>query len=151
MTPERRNEDLRALWQTETSDTAHLSRAEIRRIVDEMERKMRRSRVDLIAAIVLVSVTIIAIAVLFPEPLLTVGAIVTVAGFGILTYEMSKQWRRAPIAENGGAPTVEYHRALLQYRLNFTESACGCVSCASRREACCFFSGSRRPGRTLRD
>src|SRR5438552_3038328 len=98
MTPERPNEDLRTVWRTETSDTAHLSRAEIRRIVDEMERKMRRSRIDFIAAVVLVSVTIIAIAVLFPGPLLTVDAIVTVAGFSILTYEMFKQWRRAPIA-----------------------------------------------------
>ena len=119
MTPERLNEDLRAVWQTETSDTAHLSRAEIRRIVDEMERKMRRSRIDFIVAVVLVSVTIIAIAVLFPGPLLTLGAVVTIAGGGILTYEVFQQWRRAPVAENGGAASVEYHRALLQHRLEF--------------------------------
>jgi hypothetical protein len=119
MTPERPNEDLRAVWQTETSGTARLNHVEIRRIVDEMERKMRRSRIDFIAAVVSVSVAIIVIAVLFPEPLLTLGTVVMLAGFAVLIREVFQQWRRAPVVENGGATSVEYHRALLQHRLEF--------------------------------
>src|SRR5437764_10406885 len=117
MTTERPNEDLRTVWRTETSDTARLSRAEIQRIVDEMERKMRRSRVDFIAAVVLVSVTIIAIAVLFPGPLLTLGAVVTIAGCGILSYEVSLQWRVAPLGATGGWASFAYHGAGCQQRL----------------------------------
>jgi len=118
VTPEE-PDDVRALWRTQTPEISPSNFEEMRRVVGQMERKMRRSRIDFVAAIVLSSATIAALAVMFPHPLFTLGAIVTLAGGALLVFEVLQHWRRAPVAENGAAPSIEYHRALLQHQLDF--------------------------------
>ena len=119
MTAERPPEDVRSVWQTQTLESPRLGSAEIREIAERMERKMRRNRMDFIAAVVVVSVGCSAIAVLFAQPLLIAGAVLTVAGFGVLTYEVLHHARLAPATENGGVASVEYHRALLRHQAEF--------------------------------
>ena len=112
-------DDLGALWRTQTPETAHSNLEEMRRVLEQMERKMRRSTIDFVAALVLSSAAIVWLAVAFRHPLLTAGAVVTVAGFAFLAFEVFQHRRRAPVAENGAAASIEYHRALLQHRLEF--------------------------------
>src|SRR5580765_6171768 len=118
VTPEELD-DVRALWRTRTPVSQHPDLEEMRRGVENMERKMRRSRIDFVVALLLSSLVIVVLAALFPHPLLTVGAIVSVAGLALLAFEVFQHWRRAPVAENGAAASLEYHRALLQHRLEF--------------------------------
>jgi hypothetical protein len=114
MTPEE-PDDVGALWRAQTSETPHPRIEELR----QMERKMRRDTIDSIIAVVFISAGLVTIAVLFRHPLLTAGTIVSLAGFAFLTFEVFRHRRRAPVAEDGAAASVEYHRALLQHRLAF--------------------------------
>jgi len=114
MTPEE-PDDVAALWRAQTPETVHPTIEEMRK----MERKMRRDTIDCIVAGIFVSAGLVTIAALFPHPLLTVGAIVSLAGFAFLTFEVVRHRRHAPVAEDGAAASVEYHRALLQHRLEF--------------------------------
>jgi hypothetical protein len=114
MTPEE-PDDVAALWRAQTPETVHPTIEEMR----QMERKMRRDTINFVVVLVLVSAGIVAIAVMFRHPLLTVGAIVSLAGFAFLAFEVFGHRRRAPVAEDGAAASVEYHQALLQHRLEF--------------------------------
>ena len=118
MTPEP-PDDLGALWRTQTPETARPNLEEMRRVLEQMERKMRRSTIDVVVAMALTSAAIVSIAVLFRHPLLTVGAIAALAGGAFLVFEVLQHRRGAPVAENGAAASIEYHRALLQHRLEF--------------------------------
>jgi hypothetical protein len=114
MTPDEPH-DIAALWRAQTQETAHPNIEELRR----MERKMRRSTTDFVVALSVVSTGIVWIAAMFRHPLLTVGAVVSLAGFAFLAFEVFRHRRRAPLAENGAAASIEYHRALLQHRVQF--------------------------------
>lgn len=117
MIPEEPDDDVGALWRKQTAESAHPDFEEIRRVLEKMERKMRRSVIDLVIVLVLGSAGIVSLAVAFRRPLLTVGAIVSVAGLAFVAFEVLRHRRRAPAAENGAAASIEYHRALLQHRL----------------------------------
>ncbi len=110
------HEEVRTAWQMQT---AEINAAEVRRTIQEMERRMRRERIDFFLAIALSSIVLVGIAVLFANPLLICGALATVGGLVFLAYEMRRHDRRAPAAENGGTVSVDYHRALLRHRLEF--------------------------------
>jgi hypothetical protein len=118
MTPEE-PDDVAALWRAQTPESTHPNSEEMRRVLERMERKMRRNTMDFVIAAVLVSATIVWLAVAFRHPLLTAGAIVSLAGGSFLTFEVLQHRRRAPVAEDGAAASIEYHRALLQHQLEF--------------------------------
>jgi hypothetical protein len=118
MTPEE-PDDVAALWRAQAPETTQPNLEEMRRVLERMERKMRRNTIDLVVATVLISAAIVWLAVAFRHPLLTVGAIVSVAGLAFLTFEVLRHRRRVPVAENGAAASIEYHRALLQHQLEF--------------------------------
>jgi uncharacterized membrane protein YccC len=61
-------------------------------------------------ALVLVSVVIVAIAVLFRNPLLSIGAAVSLAGFAFLAHEVIRHSRQAPVAENGALGSANFPR-----------------------------------------
>jgi hypothetical protein len=108
MTPEE-------LWRMQTPETAHPKIEQLQR----MERSMRRKTTDLLVAMVLASATMIWLATVFRHPLVTAGAILSVAGLAFLAFEVLRHRSRAPVAENGAAGSIEYHRALLQHRIEF--------------------------------
>ena len=109
--------DIRTTWQTQTAEVASL--AEIQSTVERREKCMLRGRIVFIIALVLLTIFIAGLAVLFLHPLLTAGAVVSIAGFALLAYEMNRYQRRQPVAENGNTTSVEYHRVLLQHRVEF--------------------------------
>lgn len=84
-----------------------------------MEKKMRRDQINFYIALIGSSIAIAGIAVLFPRPLVICGAVASIAGFAFLAYEVLQHRRRAPAAENGAVASAEYHRALLQHRIEF--------------------------------
>lgn len=118
MTPEE-PDDAGALWRMQMPEITDSNFEEMRRVLERMERKMRRDTIDFVVVVVLVSAVIVAIAVAFHHPLLSAGATLTVAGLGFLALEVFQHRRRAPVAENGAAASIEYHRALLEHRLEF--------------------------------
>ena len=118
MTPEE-PDDLGALWRTQIPETPHGNPGEMRRVLEQMEKKMRRSTIAVVVALVGSSAAIVFLALAFRHPLLTVGAIVSLAGFAFLAFEVFQHRRGAPVAENGAAASIEYHRALLQHQLEF--------------------------------
>jgi len=119
MAGENHTDNARAVWKSQTADITHLAPAEIRSRFEQMEKKMRRSTYDLYAALTLSSLVIVGISALFPSPALTIGAALTLCGFGYLVYEVHQSRRAAPSADDGAVASVEYHRALLQHRRDF--------------------------------
>jgi len=110
------DEEIRAVWQGQPSNT--LNTDDIRRRVEVMERKTRRDRIDFAVAFVLITIVLVGIAILFPHPLLTAGAALTLFGLGILAGEVIQHRRSAPAPESA-ASSLDYQRALLQHRIEF--------------------------------
>src|ERR1043165_5142756 len=111
------DEDVRAAWQTQSTEILTLE--EIRKSVEEMEKRMRRQRIDFVLSLVGSSIVIVGIAILFAQTVLLAGAAATLAGFAFLAWEVTQHGRRKPVAENGATVSLEYKRALLQHRLDF--------------------------------
>ncbi|HUR79959.1 MAG TPA: hypothetical protein VM733_04295 [Thermoanaerobaculia bacterium] len=111
--------DLLSLWQTQTPDSPFPKPDDVRRLVGKMERVRRRQRWDFCVALMLVSATIVALALIFDHPLLRAGAAASLIGFAFLTYEILDHSRRSPRPENGEVPSIQYHRALLEHGLAF--------------------------------
>jgi len=84
-----------------------------------MEKQMRRNVFDLYVALSLSSIVVVGLAVLFANTLLVLGAVLTVCGAAFLAHEVLDHRRRAPAADNGAAPSLEYHRAFLRHQLAF--------------------------------
>ena len=119
MTRETPPDEISAAWQSQTSEIVKPSREEVKRLVEQMEKRMRRSRIDFVIALVLTSVGIVTLAVMYANTLLSIGAAVSLAGFAFLTYEVIRHSRRAPVAANGAVASVDFQRALLKHQLDF--------------------------------
>lgn len=119
MSIENDNDHACAVWQGQDATSARLAPDEIRKRVEQMEKKMRRSTYGLYLAVMLSSFTIIGIAILFSHPVLIIGAALTVCGLGYIAYEVRHSRRSAPSVDDGSWTSVGYHRALLQRRRDF--------------------------------
>ena len=119
MTREMPPDEISAAWQSQVSETGKAGLEDVTRLVTRMETRMRRNRIDLAIAMVLTSVAIVTLAAMFGNKLLSIGAAVSLAGFAVLTYEVIRHSRRAPVAENGAVASLDFHRALLKHRLDF--------------------------------
>jgi len=119
MASENDTDNLRAVWQSQAAESTSLASGEIRNKVEQMEKNMRRRTYDLYAALTLSSLAIVAVAVLFTNAALTIGAALTLCGFGYLAYEVQQSRRAAPSVGDGTVASVGYHRALLQHQRDF--------------------------------
>ncbi len=115
---ENQDEQLRAVWQSQHTESS-ITSDEIRRRVVQMEKRASRSRYNLYIALLFSSIVVVSIAVLFANWLFLAGAALTVCGFACLAYEVFDHRRRTPAAADGAPPSLEFHRALLQHRLEF--------------------------------
>jgi hypothetical protein len=118
MADQNQSNDMRAVWQGQPAST-QLHPDQIRRYVEEMEKKMKRTTYDLFAALTLTSLVVVGIAARFASPVLIAGAALSVCGFVYLTYEVLRYRAGAPNVADGAAPAVEYQRALIEHRLLF--------------------------------
>src|ERR1043165_6461945 len=107
------DEDVRAAWQTQSTEILTLE--EIRKSVEEMEKRMRRQRIDFVLALVGSSIVIVGIAILFAQTVLLAGAAATLAGFAFLAWEVTQHGRRKPVAENGATVSLEYKKVMLPH------------------------------------
>ena len=106
------HDDVLAAWHSQPVETMPPDLKEIR----QMETRLRRNTYDLYAAVTLSAAVILAIAFLFPHPLLATGAVLLACGLGYLAYEVRRHRRGVPTA---ASPSLDYHRALLEQRLAF--------------------------------
>src|SRR3954452_16856254 len=111
-------DEVRVVWQGQPA-RAQRPPDEIRSEVEEMEKKMNRTRYDLYVALTLSSIVLLGIAARFASPALVSGAVLLVCGFVYLSYEAHRHAATAPNAADGTTAAVDYHRALLQHRLLF--------------------------------
>jgi membrane protein implicated in regulation of membrane protease activity len=100
------------LWQSQSAESTPLTAARLA----EMEKKMRRTRYDFYAAIIGIAIVIVGIAVLFPNVTLTIGAVLTLCGFGYLAYEVIASHRGTPSPAD---VSIDYQRALMRHRIEF--------------------------------
>ncbi len=113
-----RDEDVHALWQSQHSESSS-EPAEMHTRIEQMEKRMRRGRYGLYIAVTGSAVVIAGMAVLFANPILLAGAALSLCGFAVLLYEVLDHQRSAPAADDGSMTSLEYHRLLLQHRLDF--------------------------------
>jgi hypothetical protein len=118
MQAENGDDPIRSVWQSQHPESSFTTN-DIRRRVEQMEKRMRRSRVDLYIALMLTAVVIVGLAVFYANALLLAGAAAALCGMAVLVYEVEDHRRRAPAADDGSATSLQYHRALLQHRLTF--------------------------------
>jgi len=109
--------DVRAAWQTQSAQT--LTAEEIRKSIEEMEKRMRRQRINFVLILLLISAGIVGVAILFAQPLVLAGAAASLAGLAFLGWEVTQHSRRTPVAEDGATGSLDYKRALLRHRLDF--------------------------------
>jgi hypothetical protein len=119
MSGENDDHDIRAVWQSQATGARQPGVEEIRMKWRERERRMRRNRIDGFVALGLSAVAIVTIAVWFANSLLIAGAVLTVAGFTFLAFEVTRHHRRRPAADDGAAPSLGYELALLAHQLEF--------------------------------
>ena len=112
-------DEISAAWQSQPSELEESGRENVKRRIEQMEKRMRRTRIDVLIVLVLSSVMIVTLAAIFRNALLSLGAAVSLAGLALLTYEVIRHSRRAPVAANGAVASVDFHRALLEHRLEF--------------------------------
>jgi hypothetical protein len=101
-----------SLWQNQTAELTRLTPGRI----EEMEKKMRRNTYGLLAAIICSAVVIVGIAALRPNITLTIGAILTLCGFGYFAYEVISSRRRMPSPVD---VAIDYQRALMRHQIEF--------------------------------
>lgn len=119
MAVDSRDDDVRAAWLSQPIENQRPSVEEMRRAHERMEKRMRFGWIYLVTCSVLGSVVITIIAALFPHPMLTIGAVALVAGFAVVVTEVAHHRGRAPVAEDGAAVSLDYHRAFLRHLLAF--------------------------------
>jgi Flp pilus assembly protein TadB len=109
---------IQAVWQSQYAENSFTT-ADIRKRVEQMEKKMRRESYGFYIALTLSAAAIVAIAVLFANALTIAGAGAILCGLAFLAFEMRDHRRRGPAVYDGTVTSREYYRALLQHRLEF--------------------------------
>jgi hypothetical protein len=110
-------ENVLKLWQEQDTTAFHMTADEVRRRMEEMDRKHRRTLYDSYAAFALISLVIIALAAVSPNFLMRLGAVLSILGLGFLTFHIRRQLH--PV-DGMPAPTVEAYRDDLRRQLEFT-------------------------------
>jgi membrane protein implicated in regulation of membrane protease activity len=100
------------LWQSQSAESMQLTAQKL----EEMEKKMRRSIYDFYAALICIAIVIVGIAALFPNVTLTIGAVLTLCGFGYLAYEVISSRHGVP---SPAEVSIAYQRALMRHRIEF--------------------------------
>ena len=111
--------DVRDWWRSQDTADVRVAPDEIRRRILEMETRARRSTYDLYAAVILTSMTIVALAASAPHWVQSAGGALLIAGLAFLAHEVHRSRRTAPSAQDGSAAALDYHRALLRHQLEF--------------------------------
>jgi len=98
------------LWQSQSAESVRLTAGEL----EKMEKKMRRAIYDFYAAVICIAIVVVGIAALFRNVTLTIGAVLTLCGFGFLTYEVISSLRGMPSPVDA---SIDYQRALTRNRI----------------------------------
>lgn len=107
--------DVQAIWQSQGAATTPPAADEIRRRVEQMDKRVRRQRFDSYLAAATISIGLGGIAFLFPNPTLIAGAVLAICGVAFVGHEA----RRGRPSHDDAVAALEHHRELLQQRLDF--------------------------------
>lgn len=114
------NQEMRDLWQGQDTNGFRMSTEEIRRTMEELEKKLgRRTRLGM-----LVSWSLIAMFALWSlaakNAIQQTGALLTVAGVAYLAYQLRQnRFRGAPAEALGTTASADYLRAELERQRDF--------------------------------
>jgi len=100
------------LWQSQSAESMRLTAGDL----EKMKKKMRRAIYDYYAAVICIAIVVVGIAALFRNVMLTIGAVLVLAGFGFLTYEVISGLRGMPSPVDA---SIDYQRALMRNRIAF--------------------------------
>jgi uncharacterized membrane protein YjjP (DUF1212 family) len=121
MTPE--PEDLRAAWQNQQAEPFRISPKEIHKMMDRLNRKVRRRNYMAVAICVLEIVCFAYFFFRFPHPVERIGALLTVLGMGYLIYQvlLNQAQRQDFLVEAGRTShaSLEFLRAELERQRDF--------------------------------
>jgi hypothetical protein len=101
-----------SLWQNQPAEVTRLTPERI----EEMEKKMRRNTYALLASMICSAVVTVGVAAYRPNITLTIGAILTVGGFGYFVWEVISSRRRRPSPVD---VAIDYQRALMRHQMEF--------------------------------
>lgn len=113
------DDEVRAVWHGQPSERVRLTPQEIEQKVEQMQKKMRRTTLDLYVAFTLTAVTIVGVALFYQRPLLTAGAFLSLCGFAYVLFEVRANQRETPSVPPQAIASLDHQRALLQHRLDF--------------------------------
>lgn len=113
------NDNVQALWQSQNTETFRLTAEEIRRRNQEMEKKERRAIFDMYLAAAVCSIGMVIMTSLKPTLLQIIGLALSIAGLTLLASMVQHSRAAAPSPEAGDAASIDYHRAILERRLEF--------------------------------
>jgi hypothetical protein len=112
-------DDIRELWSSQATGTFRLSLDEVHARMERYNRRSRRAAFDGYLASACVISANIAFMVLFHNPLMRAGAMLTIASFGYLAWETRSSGRAEKeaarlAAESGAIDAVAFHREQLR-------------------------------------
>lgn len=115
-----RTEDVLGLWQEQETDGFRMNADEIRKRMEQMEKKLRRRTVDGY----LVCGSLLAFFALWlgvsPDPIQALGAAMTMAGVGYLAWQIRQnRWRETPPADIGNTASADFLRTELVRQRDF--------------------------------
>lgn len=109
------NDDVRALWREQQTEG-------FRRRIEEMEKRSRRYEFDVYLAFTLCAAVMIGLAMFAPNFWIISGAILSTAGFAFAVREVHRVHAQTRVsAEDGAAPSIDFHRAFLTRQLAAAE------------------------------
>jgi len=116
--------DTRNVWQNQKAEGIPMSAEEIRRKIDQLDKKIRWRNFRGIAACILVIAFVVRWFVIFPNLVQRIGALLTLLGVGYLVYQIclnqiQKKESGIAAAKMGNAASVEFYRGELQRQRDF--------------------------------
>jgi len=120
MAIERHSEDVLDIWQSQSTEGFRMSTEDIRRRIEQMDKKLRRKRFAFYTVCGFLIAFFLAWEAISTNPLQRVGAMLTMLGVGYLAYQVHQnRVRKAPPAENGRVASIEFHRTELERQRDF--------------------------------
>jgi hypothetical protein len=115
-----RPEDVLGLWQNQNTEGFHTTPDELRKRMEQMEKKLRRRSLDGYLVCGFLVVFFMLWLTVSTDPIQRLGAAMTIAGVGYLAYQVRQnRWRETPPADIGNTASADFLRTELTRQRDF--------------------------------
>lgn len=115
-----RTEDMLGLWQNQNTEGFRMTPDELRKRMEQMEKKLRRRSFDGYLVCGFLVAFFMWWMVVSGDSMQRLGAAMTMAGVGYLAYEIRRnRWRETPPAEMGDTASADFLRTELARQRDF--------------------------------